>query len=130
MNDLNTLCPSCATAVGAKTLKRFNGVCRRCHKQPLAYRTQWIVLALIALTSPLAAVLMDGELAALEADGGTRRVHVLVAICYRVFGRIGVALLFLIVCIASAVFAIKAFRSAKAAKNRLANAKQLNSNVG
>ena len=125
VNNTKTLCPSCATAVSERTLDRFGGVCRRCHKQPLGYRKQWIALAIITLVSAVAAVLMDQELASLESTGGTRRVHVFIAMCYRIAGRTGVMLFFGGTCIITSMLAIKAFRNVGLAKTRLAEAQRV-----
>jgi hypothetical protein len=73
---------------------------------------------LLAVISLLAAMFMDQELAALEASGGTQRVNVLVAICYRLGGRLGVGLLFIVAAIALATLSYKSFRNARRAKAR------------
>jgi cytochrome b subunit of formate dehydrogenase len=68
---------------------------------------------------------MDQELASLETTGGTRRVHVLVAMCYRIAGRTGVMIFFGGTCLVASMFAIKAFRNARLAKIQLAEAQQV-----
>lgn len=113
-----THCPTCAAPTSSKTLEKYNGVCRRCHKQPFDLRKQWIVFGLFAVASPLAAWFMDQELAAFEASGGEKRVNVLIALCYQFGGRIGVVIFFIGAGIASAALAYKSFRSALLAKDR------------
>ena len=61
---------------------------------------------------------MDQELAALEASGGTRRINVLIAVCYRLGGRIGVGIFFLAAGVAFAVLAYKSFVNARNVKAR------------
>jgi hypothetical protein len=79
---------------------------------------QWIVFGLLAVMAPVAAMFKDQELAALEASGGTRRVNVLPAICYRLTGRLGVGVFFIVAGVAFATLAYKSFRNARMAKAR------------
>lgn len=72
----------------------------------------------MALASPLAAVLMDQELAALEAAGGARRINVLIAMAYKVAGRTGVAVCFGVTGCVCAVLCYQAFRRSRTAKAR------------
>ena len=116
-------CPSCATAVSELTLKKFNGVCRRCYKQPIAYQKQWVFFAFLALLSPIAAVLLDQKIVALESNGGTERVHVLIAMTYRIAGRLGVIAFFFVTGSIWTVLCVQAYRRARSAKERSSIAK-------
>lgn len=114
-------CPCCSTPVSSKTLAKFGGVCRRCAKQPISFRKQWIFWGVMTILTLIAAVLMDQELAALEAAGGGR-VHWLVAIAYGIAGRTGVLILFGLSSSLSAFLCYKTYRSAQLAKVRNAAA--------
>ena len=61
---------------------------------------------------------MDQELAELEASGGTRSVHFIIAICYLLGGRIGVAVCLTLTGIIFATLAFRAFRETQKIKAR------------
>lgn len=117
-------CPACATPVSEKTLAKFGGVCRRCYKQPIGFRKQWIFWGLAAILSPIAAFLMDQDLAAMEDSGDTRRLHIVYALAYDTAGRTGVIALFAIFSIISLVLCIRCFRKARDAKKQIEMAGQ------
>ena len=114
-----TKCPSCAAPVSQRTLTRYDGVCRRCKGQPIEFRKQWIFLFVMACAAPIAAIFIDQELAELEANGESKRVHVLIAMMYRIGGRMGVAILFSLVGLVCAILAYRSFRNLRLAKATL-----------
>jgi hypothetical protein len=126
LTENSSHCPSCGTPVAAGTLRRFDGVCRRCHKQPIGLRKQWVFFGLLAICAPVAAFLVDQELAALEASGGTRSVHVMIAVCYRLAGRLGVAAVFSVAGLIFATLAFRSFRDARLSKTRISAIKNEN----
>ncbi len=73
---------------------------------------------LMAVAAPVAAVLLDNELAALEATGGSRRINILIAMAYKVAGRSGVFVLTCSIGLLCAILCYRAFRSDKTAKIR------------
>ena len=114
-------CPSCSTFASPKTLEKFNGVCRRCHKQPIAFRKQWMAFAIMSVGAIAGALIMNDELAGLEAGGGTKRVNVVIFMAYKVAGRIGVATIFLLIACLCGGLSCKSFRSAQIAATRMSS---------
>lgn len=128
MSELShTRCPLCLIRVRENTLARYAGVCRRCRRQPLGYRLQWIVFGLLAISAPFAAFFVDQQIAQLQATGGSERVNVLIAIAWRIAGRPGVIVFFLLIGCFCMVLCVRSWRSWRTAQARLAAAASANS---
>lgn len=117
-------CPKCGTPVSRQTINRFNGVCRRCHQQPIGLRKQWIVLFIMAVFAIVAAVVMNQELVAMEKSGDSKRVNIIIAMAYRMGGRVGVNVFFTLIAILCTGLGIRAFRQAKQAKVLIESSKK------
>lgn len=124
MPNSPTHCPLCAAAVSLKTLEKCDGVCRRCAKQPIALRSQWVFFGMLALLAPIVAYFTDQELAEMERSGGEIRILVLLAFCYRLGGRIGVAMSFAAVGLLFATLAYRSFRESLAIRDQLEELKR------
>ncbi len=113
MNDAKSRCPSCDMLVSDSTRLRFGGKCRRCHKQLISFRWQWVFFALMAIMIPLTGYWIDHDIARMESQGGTQRVHILIALAYQFTGRKGVAVIFGLACLLSVVLAARAYRATR-----------------
>ncbi|MEL6108843.1 MAG: hypothetical protein AAFU85_22780 [Planctomycetota bacterium] len=117
-------CPLCAAPVSARTIEKFDGACRRCAKQPIQLRQQWIFFGAVALLVPAAAFVIDQEFAELERSGGELRIHTFLAIGYQLGGRVGLASLFAAFSLLLAVTAYRSFLKSKAIGEQLAELKR------
>ena len=87
-------CPACLTIAKPATLRRHDGVCKRCFNQPKTERYCFFAFCVFAAFALVTAFVFDADIRVAETAGESIHVHWMIATAYNAFGLLGVRFLF------------------------------------